>query len=207
MDELLASFKNAYENQNGYALAAVFDVEAPSSSGHRYAFHRSSNAMAIQNDLRSALVYHSDVRLTKDEATAWVEIFAAYWSATGELMVTRQSAQEGRKTASNWTKTYQAWRTLTTTLQKYFQRSTLPYWAVPCMYVASAYLRSLAMRADEHNREKSGDISYSTGLQDDVVSGVGKNENLQDAARIMNMVFAAFASDRYLHSLLTFESH
>jgi hypothetical protein len=196
MDALLASFKHAYENQDGYTLAAILDPEAYADSGQRYAFYRSSNAMAIQNDLRSALIYHSDVRLTKEEANAWIEIFAALWSAMGELLLAEQHIEKQRSSAPNWTNTYKAWRALTTTLQKNFQRSILPYWAVPAMYAASAYLRVFAMKADKDASEQSGDISFSTGLQDDVVSDVGKHENLQDAARIMNMVFAAFASDR-----------
>lgn len=197
MDALITAFKAAYDDSNGYALAGLLDPEAPGESGHRYGFHRSSSSMAIQNDLRSALLYHDKLHLSKEEATAWIEIFTAYWHATGKLSLSEQAAERQRGTAPDWTSTYKAWRTLTTTLQKYFQRSVLPYWSVPCMYVATAYLRVLAMKADESARANTGTTAFSTTFRDDdVVSEVGKQENLQDAARIMNMVFAAFASDR-----------
>jgi hypothetical protein len=79
MDIFLARFKRAFAQHDGYALAEVITPEAPKEdAGQLYAFHRSSNSFAIQNDLRSGLIYHNDLHLSKGEANAWIDVLSAY---------------------------------------------------------------------------------------------------------------------------------
>jgi COP9 signalosome complex subunit 12 len=198
MDSLILQFKSAYRQLDGYGIAAVFTPVAPPEDPSRLlAFHRSSNAVTLQNDLRSILLYHDGLNISKQEATAWIDIFSEYWSAIGELLYADESLTlQERARDVDWSKVYQTWKRLADTIIRGFQASILPYWGVPLLTVAGKYLRNLALKADESVREKTGNVTYNEGLQDDLVSAVGKNENLSDAARQINRMFSACLADR-----------
>ena len=199
MESLVVQFKSAYRRQDGYGVAAVFTPVAPQEDPSRlYAFHRSSNAVALQNDLRSALLYHDGLDLSKQEGVAWIEVFSEYWSAIGELLLADESLTlHERARPVDWSKAYRAWKRLTDSIIRGFQASLFPYWGVPLMTTAGNFLRNLAIKADESVRQKTGNVTYNEGLQDDFVSAVGKNENLSDAARQINRMFSACLADRY----------
>ncbi|KAF2668826.1 hypothetical protein BT63DRAFT_471951 [Microthyrium microscopicum] len=196
---LVDEFKYLYGQEDGYGLAAIFTPVAPETDPNRLvAFYRSSNAMHVSNELRSALIYHSGgLSLSKEEASAWVEVFASYWSAIGEILLCEEMIGQGQADFANWNKAYESWRGVTTLLQRYFNRSLFPYWAIPCLYTAGKYLRLLAIKADDASRERSGNVAYSGGFDDeDIVKSVRKMEKLEDAARVMNSVFGSCANDR-----------
>jgi hypothetical protein len=197
MDILLVRFKRAFAQHDGYALAEVITPEAPKEdAGQLYAFHRSSNSFAIQNDLRSGLIYHSDLQLSKGEANAWIDVLSAYWSAVGELHFAEESSSQGKMRDVDWTKPYQAWKEVVNAVIRGYQGSVFPAWSVPCLYVAGKYLRILAIKADDSTKQKTGNVTYNEGFQDDVVGSLGKNENLQDAVRQINRIFSLCVSDR-----------
>jgi hypothetical protein len=198
MESLILQFKTAYRRQDGYGMAAVFTPVAPQEDPSRlYAFHRSSNVVALQNDLRSALLYHEGLDLSKQEGIAWIEVFSEYWFAIGELLMADESLTLQERTRDvDWSKAYRSWKKLTDSIIRGFQTSLFPYWGVPLLTVAGNYLRNLAIKADESLRQKTGNVTYNEGLQDDFVSAVGKNENLSDAARQINRMFSACLADR-----------
>lgn len=66
-------------------------------------------------------------------------------------------------------------------------------WTVPCLYVTGRYLRVFAIKADE---ESGNTADMSASFQDDLVSDSGKNEKLEDAARVLNRIFTLCLSDR-----------
>src|ERR1700759_1931459 len=115
MESLVSQFKNAYRQRDGYAISTVFTPVAPLEDPTRLrAFYRSTNAVALQSDLRSALLYHDGLDFSKQEATAWIEVFTEYWSATGELLLADETiAVHERARDVDWTKVYQAWKKLT----------------------------------------------------------------------------------------------
>jgi hypothetical protein len=194
MDSLTSEFKNAYHQEDGYGIAAVF---TPQLDSRLHDFHKSSNAALLSSDLRSILIYHNDLGLSKQEANAWINLFCDYWSAIGELLLAAESQTSYSTTPDfDWGKVYQAWRRVSDIVIKSFQDSLFPYWAVPLLTVAGKYLRIFALRADDSARLKTGNVTYNEGLQDDIVSSVGKNENLADCGRQINRMFAACSSDR-----------
>jgi hypothetical protein len=201
MEELTNDFKKAYLREDGYALAEIFTPEGPKDdTGRLYAFQRDTTAFALQNDLRSRLVYRNDAQLNKGEVTAWIDVFSAYWAFIGPLLLAEETSNQGKQTV-DWTKPYQCWKDVVNAMIRGFQSSTFPYWAVPCLYVGAKYLRDLATKADQAAHQHSGGFSYSAGLSDDALVTVGKNENLEDAARQLNRMFSTCLSDRFVASL------
>jgi COP9 signalosome complex subunit 12 len=194
MEVLTSQFKNAYHQEDGYGIAAVF---TPSDVARLYDFHKSSNVALLSSDLRSILIYHNDLGLSKQEANAWINLFSEYWTAIGELLSAVDSPTVHATAGDyDWGKVYKAWRKVSDVVIKSFQDSLFPYWAVPLLTVAGKYLRVFALRADESARLKTGNVTYNEGFQDDMVSSVGKNENLADCGRQINRMFAACSSDR-----------
>jgi hypothetical protein len=60
-------------------------------------------------------------------------------------------------------------------------------------------LRIFAIKADDQARS-GGAVTFHAGFQDDVVGDFGKNEKLEDAARVINRIFTLCISDRYVVS-------
>jgi COP9 signalosome complex subunit 12 len=203
MDSLIQQFKNGYRNRNGYEVAAVFTPIAPPEDPSRlYAFHRSTNAVAIVSDLRAALLYHNDLNLSQQEATVWIDTLSFYWAAIGDLLVAEDTgSSQGKARDVDWSNIYESWKKLSDSIIRGFQNSLFPYWGVPLLASAGKYLRNLAIKADESARQRTGDVIYNEGLQDDIVSSVGKNENLTDAARQINRMFSACLADRCVEPL------
>jgi hypothetical protein len=205
MDAVLGLYREALMEENGHKLAEAITPVAPASdAGRLYAFHRSTNAYAVDADLRNEIVYKSPLRLDKAESNAWVEVFSAYWRAIGELLAAEEAMNQGKK--ADWKKAYTAWKTVVNALIRGYTLSVFEAWTIPCLYTSGKYLRNLALKADEQARNADGNVTYSQGLQDDVVSNIGKNENLEDAAREINRIFGLCISDRYnIAALLPFQ--
>lgn len=66
-------------------------------------------------------------------------------------------------------------------------------WTIPCLYVTGKYLRVFAIKADN----TGGRASDATDFQDDFNPDAGKNEKLEDSARVLNRMFQLCVSDRY----------
>ena len=65
-------------------------------------------------------------------------------------------------------------------------------WTIPCLYVTGKYLRVFAISADKAGSGRGDTI----GFQDDFNPDAGKNEKLEDAARVLNRMFTLCLSDR-----------
>ena len=197
MDNFWNEFKAAIENGNGYAVAACLSPEPPMNDpGRLYSFSRSLNASTANNDLRYALVYSNKIKLSKAEANAWIEVFAAYWQAINSLLEAEELQNLGRIDDARWDRVYEAWKEVVNQLIRAFTSGAFPAWQIPSLYLAGKFLRIFAIRADEHARVLHGDVALSVGYQDDIVGAQKKNEHLEDAARQINRIFTCCVSDR-----------
>lgn len=70
-------------------------------------------------------------------------------------------------------------------------------WTIPCLYISGKYLRTFAIKADE---ETGSNVAFGAGFQDDFNPEAGKNEKLEDAARVLNRMFQLCISDRWVLS-------
>jgi hypothetical protein len=66
-------------------------------------------------------------------------------------------------------------------------------WTVPCLYVTGKYLRIFAIKADE---SAGSNVDNALDFQDDFNPDAGKNQKLEDAARVLNRMFQLCVSDR-----------
>jgi hypothetical protein len=200
MDAVIGLYREAIEEENGYKLAeAITPVAPPNDPGRLHAFYRATNAFAVDGDLRSEIFYKSQFRLDKAVGNAWLEVFSAYWRAVAELLAAEEAMSQGKK--ASWKKAYTAWKAVVNAIIRGYTLNVFEAWTIPCLYTSGKYLRNLALKADEQARSVDGNVTYSQGLQDDVVSTMGKNENLEDAAREINRIFGLCVSDRYGQSI------
>ncbi|KAF2091153.1 hypothetical protein K490DRAFT_33379 [Saccharata proteae CBS 121410] len=194
---LLDNFIDALAEENGNALAdALTPVAPPNDADLLSTFYRSANAFSVDSEIKSFFASNArKVRLSKSETTAWVDIWVAYWKAVGEIFVAEEAARQGKK-AANWTKVYEAWRDVVNALHKGYSSAGIPAWTIPCLYVAGKYLRTFAIKADENASKVKGSSTFNVGFQDDEIDSLGKNENLEDAARHISRLFTLCLSDR-----------
>jgi hypothetical protein len=192
MEEIFRNFQQAHLVRSGVLLATTITPVAPSNDPHRLRrFYSDANATTIQHELRAGLLahVHTDLRFSKPEGNAWVDVYVAFWRAIGEILAAGESGDRG------WIGVYESWKELTNALLRGYSNANFESWTIPCLYVTGRYLRIFAIKADESSKEKSlGD--FGGGLQDDIV-GNGKNEKLEDAARVINRIFTLCISDRY----------
>ena len=182
-------------------LAGTLEPLAPLSSPNRLvAFSRSTNHVEVQADFRMQIVStpYASFRLSKAEGNAWVEIFVCYWKAMHELVTGTEAGHSTKDGGSNWSKIYELWKDMTNALIRGYSNAGFEAWTVPCLYVAGKHLRVFASRADEEARSKKGNVTFSAGYQDDAVEDTGKNDKLEDAARVLNRIFTLCISDRYV---------
>lgn len=193
MDTISRDFRVAHTNYSGPLLATtITPIATANDPTHLIRFFDSSSSFAISSDVRSNLLTHTDteLRFSKVEANAWVDVYVAYWKATGVIL----AVDKGEK--GNWSKVYESWKEVTNALIRGYSNSGFEAWTIPCLYVTARYLRAFAIKADEEQRI-GHDISFGIGMQDDVAGEHGKNEKLEDAARIINRIFTLCISDRY----------
>jgi hypothetical protein len=89
MDQFFIRFKEAYLAGNGNRLSEI--LLPLFASKHRSIIHRfynASNASSVKADIQYNIFNGplSVLRLSTEEGKAWVDIFVAYWTATGELI-------------------------------------------------------------------------------------------------------------------------
>lgn len=197
MEVIFRDFKQAQLLGSGPLLSTtITPIPLPTDPDRLNNFYRGSNSFSIQSDVRYGILHHAntDVRFSKAEGTAWVEVYVAYWKAVGEILAVGDSPPRG-----DWTRVYEAWKEVTNAFIKGYSSAGFPSWTVPCLYVAGRYLRIFAIKADDQARS-GGAVTFHAGFQDDVVGDFGKNEKLEDAARVINRIFTLCISDRYVVS-------
>lgn len=117
---------------------------------------------------------------------AWVEIFAAYWNAVGELL-----RWEDQHPSASAVAIFTAWKKMCNALIKgYSGTSGLPAWTVPCLYTAGKYLRVFAIKADAEVMARGSGF----GFQEDLAAD--SNANMSDAALTINRMFTLCLNDR-----------
>lgn len=205
MDIFFRDFQSAHLSRRGPLLATTLKPIAPAEDLTRLRrFFNSPTSFTIQGDLRSGLLAHSntEVRFSKAEGNGWVDIYVAYWKAVGEIL----AIEDGIK--SDWTVVYEVWREVTNALIKGYTSANFESWTIPCLYVVGKYLRVFAIKADQQAKRRQA-IMFNGGMQEDVTGDSGKDEKLEDAARVINRIFTLCISDRYVidikHKLLQYQ--
>jgi hypothetical protein len=203
--DLFDEFAAANATEQGYALAATISPEPPKYDPARlYNFYRSISAHSVLSDLRYKLQNGPKVHLAKEEAAAWVEVFAAFHKFTGVLLSAEEAQNTGRDNEARWGDVYEAWKDVVNALVKGYNSTAFYAWTIPCLYVAGKYLRIFAIKADDSAALRSGNgLAYGGIIQEEVAfGGGGKHEKLEDAARQINKLFGLCVSDRYVASTL-----
>lgn len=199
MDILFQNFEQAQRDGSGPLLSTTILPLAPSDDPNRLrTLFSSANSLSIQQVIRTGLLAHSntEIRFSKAEGNAWVDVYVAFWKAIGELVAAEESVRP------QWEKVYEAWKEVTNVLIKGYSSAGFEAWTVPCLYVAGRYLRIFAIKADESPRSKNV-VGLSTVMQDDIAGDWGRNDRLEDAARVINRIFNLSISDRYVTRIQT----
>ncbi|MCJ1479533.1 COP9 signalosome (CSN) subunit [Lambiella insularis] len=192
MDILFQDFKEAHMNCSGPLLATTISPVAPPNDPDRLKrFYEASSTLAIQTDIRSGLLAHTntEVRFSKPEGNAWVDVYIAYWKAIGEILALEVGGR------ADWLTVYDAWREVANALIKGYSGAGFESWTIPCLYITGRYLRAFAIKADEHP-VNGNDASFGDGMQDDIAGDTRKNAKLEEAARNINRMFTLCISDR-----------
>ena len=193
MDTLFQDFKESYALGSGPLLSSTLVPIAPSDDPNRLRrFVKFTDPSKLSSDIAHGISTGKNhrSRLSRQEETAWVDVYSAYWRAIDEVV----ALEEERRSDHN--AIYNAWKELTNCLIKGYQGSLFAAWTVPCLYVAGRYLRVFAVNADEHGQGADHKM-IEVGMQDDIAVSSNKNEKLEDAARVINRIFTLCISDRY----------
>ena len=195
MATIFRDFRRAYAIQSGPLLSTTITPIAPHNDIKRLqVFYHNFGLAKIPSEFRSDLLSKSGVHLSHKESAAWIELFTSYWKAIGRILEAEKATLH-----PDWAGVYEAWKDVANVLVRGYNQAGFPVWTLPCLYVVSRYLRGFAIKADKSasGSEKSLKLS-SGGFGDDVVGDLGKNEKLEDAARLINRIFTLCVSDRYV---------
>ena len=188
-------FMSAYKNGNGYRVASVF---IPYDDSNRLSeFYNSSTSANVVKDLRSYFNQHRNSHFSKADVNAWVEIFAAFWRAIGELTIARTSSQIVNQRNAQWAKLYEAWKEFNNALIRGFNSNALHPWTLPCLYTSGKYLRLFAIQADMIVAKSRQSAALNDAFEDDL-KFEAKNEKLEDCAQQLRRIFSLCVGDRYL---------
>ncbi|KAK5128104.1 hypothetical protein LTR08_004196 [Meristemomyces frigidus] len=199
LDSLWADFATAHNEEDGYLLATTISPEPPKHDPARlYNWQRWTNAYSVQTDLRYKLQYNPVLKLDKQEASTWLEVFTAHYAFTGKLLAAEEAQNAGKSREADWSAVYEAWKEVLNALHRGYSRTDFAAWTIPCLYVVGKYLRVFAIKADA-NAASQRDSSVAFGElqeEEDPYGAASKNEKLEDAARQINRIFALCLSDR-----------
>jgi hypothetical protein len=197
MQAALEPFLQAHAAEHGWGVADALSPIAPHDNpGRLYDFYRATNEHQVENEIRNALKHNKNSRLAPKEASAWTEIFVSYWRAVGELLRAEEASNQGRLRDRQLVDVYEAWKELTNQIVRQISNGNLRPWSLICMYNTANYLRMFAIKADEQLAKAKGNVTISSGFQDDIVSTVARNEKLEETARILNKMFSLCLGDR-----------
>ncbi|KAL7796857.1 hypothetical protein V8C37DRAFT_371711 [Trichoderma ceciliae] len=193
MNELFKGFARAHAEQNGYLLAATLSPISPPEHPQRLrSIWQSSNPSSIKGDIKHFIKSNSSHQrsLDHEEIKGWVEVYAAYWNAVGDII-----AGEGGK--STWTKVYESWKDLTSMLIRGYNNFGFEAWTIPCLYTIGKYLRLFAIRSDSERSRNAGDNSGGASLmQDDFDPETEKQGQLRDCEQHLKRIFTLCLNDR-----------
>lgn len=100
MDALIKDFRKAYANERGNDLASTLTPDPTTSPERLLAIWESGrNAQAIKDDLRFLFVQDksAQLRMSREEAQGWQEVYLAYWKAIGEILAVEGRRRDGAK--------------------------------------------------------------------------------------------------------------
>lgn len=89
MNELFEDFAAAQASRNGYGVAQTLSPVAPQTHPHRLtSVWQSTNAHSAKADIKHFIKHNAKHRVSLDhnEVNCWVEVYAAYWKALGEIL-------------------------------------------------------------------------------------------------------------------------
>ncbi|KAI9374842.1 hypothetical protein BJX61DRAFT_496635 [Aspergillus egyptiacus] len=187
MDSVLKDLEEGHRLGSGPRLAAALTpVDTPGQPTRLKSFYNFSNAAQVSSSLRYYLSQIRGVKIPKQELNAWVDIFSAYWKATGELVKFEEPSR------ASWVKVYENWKELANLLIRGYSNFGFENWTIPCLYVVGKYLRVFAVKADAETSSQ-GSVAFS---EDDITTDFGKNAKLEEAARVLNRMFTLCLNDR-----------
>ncbi|KAK0384207.1 hypothetical protein NLU13_8295 [Sarocladium strictum] len=195
MNELFAAFAAACASEDGYALAQTFTpIAPPSNPRYLWQIRQSTNLHTAKSDIKhfltTSLKSQRNKGVTNDEIKGWVDVYEAYWKALGEITA-------GETGKSSWTKVYESWRDLTSTLVRGYNQFNFPAWTVPSLYVIGKYLRLFAIRSDaERSRGASLPATGASLMQDDFDPESEKQAQLRDCEQHLKRIFTLCLNDR-----------
>lgn len=193
MSLIFKTFHEAQNVGNGNLLASCLaPVNTPSDPFRLRSLSQLSNYQTVQADTRYHLIQdRSAVKLAKQEANQWVEIFVFLWKCVRELDL----IESGR--GGDWALAFKAYKDLCINLCRGYTNFGFQAWTVPCMYTAGNYLRIIAIKADADAASKTATngLGYADGLSDDITESCEKNERLKDAARTLQQMISVCRTD------------
>ncbi|KAK7420173.1 COP9 signalosome (CSN) subunit [Neonectria magnoliae] len=193
MNELFESFADAHARQGGYLLAQTLSPVPPPGQPNRLrAIWKSTNSHSAKGDIKHFIKTSTSHRekLDNNEVNGWVEVYKAYWKAIGEILA-------GEVGKSTWTKVYESWKELTTTLIRGYNASGFAAWTIPSLYMVGKYLRLFAIKSDEErSRTTSEPIAGASLMQDDFDSEADKQGQLRDCEQHLKRIFTLCLNDR-----------
>ena len=194
MDKIFKNFHEAHTTGSGPLLSATLIPAAlPEDPNRLRRIANSIGGPSPQSTIRSGLLAHpnTEVRLSKVEGNAWVDVYIAYWKAIREIVALEDGFRD------DWSHVYSAWRDVTNILIKGYNSGGFESWTVPCLYVVARNLRTFAIKADIMG-VSNGAMSYENGFQDEESGDIGKNKHLSETAGIISRIFTLCLSDRYV---------
>ncbi|KAK0657289.1 protein CSN12 [Cercophora newfieldiana] len=197
MDALFDDFSGAQKKCNGDLLSRT--VTAGLTNDELRAIWKTCNAYDVKDVIKHGL-QASDIgrsgAIPKEELKAWVDVYAVYWKAVGELLAVRDTSNDNRRASqASWAKVYESWKELLSALIKGYNSSSFESWTIPCLYVTGKYLREFAIKADAE-KNSTQDNAAEPNFQDDFDPEAQQNHHLEDCARQLNRVFNTCLNDR-----------
>ncbi|KAL4798105.1 hypothetical protein BDV19DRAFT_357883 [Aspergillus venezuelensis] len=188
MDSILGELEAGHRLGSGPRLAAALTpINTPQDPRRLVTFYNFSNAAQISASLRYYISNIGGPRIPKQELNSWIDIFSAYWRATGEIVKFDEAPSR-----ASWVRVYDNWKEVANLLIRAYTSPGLEIWTIPCLYVVGTYLRVFASKADAETAAQ-GSVAYS---EDDMLTDFGKNAKTEEAARVLNRMFTLCLNDR-----------
>lgn len=90
---LFHEFAEAYSHQSGPRLSLTLSPEIPTEKLRK--IWKSQNAHDIKGALKRGLRANAAAfGVSTEEVQGWVEVYTAYWKATGEILAAREARRE-----------------------------------------------------------------------------------------------------------------
>ena len=193
MSAFFADFHEAQQIGDGRLLAnCLAPVNTLAQPYKLEQFANVTNWQAVSADIRYHLVQGPNtVKLPKNEANCWVDIFVAFWKCIKELL----ALEDGH--GGDWTLAFNAYKDVCTGVIKGYTHNGFQPWTVPCLYTIGKFLRIIAIQADKkaNSGPTNGNI-FAAGLAEDIVDTTSHHEKLEAAAWVINRMFQVCLSDR-----------